>query len=199
MVLHRAQCAGGRLSRDAPMRRPPSRGQGACIGALEHPHAGVGAQAVSELSITHVHREHLCGPVLEQAVGEPPRRGPTSSARRQRPRGPCGAGRSPAVPPRDTYRGRSSRTLMSASAGIPRLLLCAPAPDPTRTSPAITEAAARLREENRPRSARRMSRRCLTPTERWHPLTAPIPRPPPPASPRPAEQRRDPRTAERLK
>ena len=37
---------------------------------------------------------------------------------------------------------------------------------PSRTSPAITEAAARLREQNRPRPARRLSRRTFVMRER---------------------------------
>src|SRR5262249_1782566 len=65
------------------------------------------------------------------------------------------------IPPRETNSGRSL-TLSSASASTswPGFSAVRP-PDPTSTSPAITAAAARARDANRPRSAKRVSRRRL--------------------------------------
>ena len=66
---------------------PPAKhrgSEGTRIGALQHPHPRVGAQAVVELSITHVHRDHRGGAALQQAVCEPPRRGPHVERRASR-------------------------------------------------------------------------------------------------------------------
>ena len=56
--------------------RKHCRLQRARVGALQHAHPRIAAQAVVELSITNVHRDHRGGAALQQAVGEAPRRRP---------------------------------------------------------------------------------------------------------------------------
>ena len=66
------------------------------------------------------------------------------------------------IPPRETKRGRSSTATSTSSATIwPGLAARSPPVPPRRTSPAITDAAARAREANSPRWASRVSRRSL--------------------------------------
>src|SRR4051794_11015389 len=95
---------------------------------------------------------------------KPPVEAPTSSARRPRTSGPPNAATALAslTPPRETKRGRSSTSTTASSRTIcPALLARSP---PTRTSPAMTDAAARERESNRPRWCSRVSNRTLTTT-----------------------------------
>src|SRR5439155_16070800 len=91
---------------------------------------------------------------------KPPVEAPTSSAPRPATSTPEDASAlASLIPPRETYAGAcSTLSCSSASTSSPGLAARRPC-WPTRTSPAITEAAARLREGNRPRSASRLSRR----------------------------------------
>ena len=66
------------------------------------------------------------------------------------------------IPPRETKRGRSSTASSTSSAtSWPGLAARSPSLPPSRTSPAMTDAAARAREAKSPRWASRVSRRTL--------------------------------------
>ena len=82
-----------------------------------------------------------------------------SSAKRVKSMIPLRSWRASLMPPRETNAGRSA-TLTGSPASTSSPGFCARRrPRPTCTSPAITEAAARLRDGNRPRSVSRVSRR----------------------------------------
>ena len=91
---------------------------------------------------------------------KPPVEAPTSSARRPLGSIPkASSALASFTPPRET-NGGGSVTATSASSATSSPGLRAGRP-PTRTSPAITAAAARERDSNSPRSASRVSSRRL--------------------------------------
>ena len=91
---------------------------------------------------------------------KPPVEAPTSSARRPAGSIPnASSAFASLMPPRDTYGGGSATATSASSAtSSPGFVAGRPA---TRTSPAITAAAARERDSYRPRSASRVSSRRL--------------------------------------
>ena len=102
----------------------------------------------------------LRAPCSSRQSVNPPVAAPTSSARLPRACTELEASAlASLIAPRDAHAGRS-RTLIASPGSTSSLGLSARrSPAPSITSPAITAAAARVREENSPRSASSASRR----------------------------------------
>ena len=112
-----------------------------------------------ELAVRHVERDHVRGAALEQAVGEAAGRGAdveAVAARRVDP-SESSAFASLTPPARDVLLPRLDDHGNVAGTIWPGFAARAPSSPPSRTLPAITAAAARERDSNRPRSASRES------------------------------------------
>ena len=153
-------------------RREHLRGESPRVRPLHHPHPGVRPQLPRERPVADVHRDHFPRSPLQQAVGEPTGRGPhvkgTPAVHLESRSGEPVRQLDP--PTRDELGtlSRPSAARLSRSA-LPAWTARRP-PAPTHTSPAITAAAALLRDGNTPRSASRVSRRLLGPAIAAEPL-----------------------------
>ena len=136
------------------------RRERAGVGALDHGHALVLAQAVVELAVGDVERDHVGRAALEQAVGEAAGRGADVERAAAGDVDPSASSALASLtPPRETYGGGPSTSSSTAASTSWPGFSARRRPGPRWTWPAITAAAARVRDSNRPRSASRESRR----------------------------------------